>query len=406
MRNFAQVVEKSGKYWIIVILILTLFIRIDFIANSTFKPVQYDQKNYTEMAVRLLETGVYGYKQNGPDTRVTPGFPIFLTLIFGLYGYSDVSDSLMIVRYIQALLSPLYVWFIYLIGLRLFNRATGLIAALAAALYGTYVWMSSLILTETIFLISLMALVYMQVRIMQENTMKDHLWGGVLLGIMVLIRPNSIIIAATPYLFLMFKHRKLFIKQIAWGVGAFALVMLPWWIRNAITFHELILISKGAAGNALLAGTDPYFYKTIPWNDIKFEDQSKVAIQRIKEGLKNDPGLWIRWFTLGKAKHMFLSTFYLGPYPMYVWEWYANFIKWIHKAYVFIGIGGGAIAMFLNRGVRFLFVNFSLFLIVQLMFIPEARYTIGMMPFLMLITAFLITAAFRFIRNLIKPTTI
>lgn len=401
MASMLNNIRKSSKYFIFIILILTIWIRVDYISHEEFKPLEYDQKNYTDMAVRLLDQGVYGYNKEGlPDSRVTPGYPLFLTSIFAVVGYSDIQETQMTVRYIQAVISPLYVWFIYLVGLRLFNRTTGLIAALAAAFYGTFVWMSSLILTETIFLICLMALVYFQVRIMQNNRMKDHLWGGVLLGMMVLIRPNSIIIAATPYIFLMFKYRKLFIKQILWGVGAFALVMLPWWIRNLITFHELILISNGVTGNALLAGTDPYFYKTIPWNDIKFEDQGKVAIERIKEGLKTDPLFWIQWFTIGKASHMFLSTYYLGPYSMYVADWYAEVIKFLHRAYVFIGIGGGFIAMFWNKAVLFLLVNFGLLLAVHLLFIPEARYTIGMMPFLMLITAYLITVGVKFIYQL------
>jgi Dolichyl-phosphate-mannose-protein mannosyltransferase len=403
MSNMLTTIRQSSKYFILIILILTLWIRLDFISNTEFAPVEYDQKNYTEMAVRILDEGVYGYNKEGlPDSRVTPGYPIFLTTIFALFGYSDIQDAQMNVRYVQAFLSPLYVWFIYLIGLRLFNRATGLLAALAAAVYGTYIFMSSLILTETIFLISMTALVYFQVRIMQNNRLKDHLWGGAILGIMVLIRPNSLILAATPYIFLMFKHRKLMVKQILWGVGAFAIVMMPWWIRNLITFNEFIFISNGVAGNALLAGTDPYFYKTIPWNDIKFEDQGKVAIERIKEGLRTDPLFWIQWFTIGKSSHMFLSTYYLGTYSMYVAEWYSEFIKFIHRAYVYIGIGGGFIAMFWNRTVRFLFINFSLLLVTQLMFIPEARYTIGMMPYLMLITAYLIVQAVNFLYQFIK----
>jgi len=402
MTNMLTSIRQSSKYLIAVILVLTLWIRLDYISHSNFKPVEYDQKNYSDMAVRLLDEGVYGYNQKGePDSRVTPGYPLFVAAIYKIFGYSDINDAQMNLRYAQAFIAPIYVWFIYLIGLRLFNRPVGLLAALAAAVYGTYIWMSSLLLTETIFMISMTALVYFQVRIMQNNQMKDHLWGGAILGIMVLIRPNSIILAATPYILMMIKHRKLFIKQILWGVGAFAVIMLPWWIRNFITFHEIILISNGVAGNALLAGTDPYFYKTIPWNDIKFEDQGKVAIERIKEGLRTQPLFWIQWFTVGKASHMFLKTFYLGPYPMYVSPWYAEFIKYLHKAYVFIGIGGGLISLFWNRAVLFLFINFGLLLVVHLMFIPEARYTIGMMPYLMLITAYLLVTAVKFIYQLL-----
>jgi len=231
---------------------------------------------------------------------------------------------------------------------------------------------------------------------MQENRMRDHIWGGVLLALTVLIRPNAIVVAATPYLFIMIKHRKWYLKQIMWGVGAFAAVMLPWWIRNAITFHELILVSKGGSGNPLLGGTNPYNYYPIPWNDIKPEDESKVAVERIVNGLKTEPSLWIRWFTIGKAKMMFIKTFYLGPYPNFVWEFYARMLKYIHWAIVYSGFIGALLMSYWNRAVLFLFVNFLLFLATQLMFIPEARYTIGMMPFLMLIGSFVGVSAIKY----------
>ncbi|WP_442602945.1 ArnT family glycosyltransferase [Paenibacillus sp. KN14-4R] len=387
-----------GKYFILIILLIGLCLRLHYIANTKFEPVNWDQKNYTNMAIQIIEKGIYGYIREESNTLVTPGFPIFLVGVFSIFGYSDIQETHMAFRYLQAFISLLYIWLIYLIGLRLFNRATGLIAASFAAVYGTYVWMTSLILTETIFLTSFMGLIYFQVRIMQHNRFKDHIWGGILLGITVLIRPNAIIVAATPYIFLMIREHRLFIKQIVWGLSAFALVMLPWWIRNLVTFHELILISKGGSANPFLGGTDPYLRGTIPWKEIAREDEMAEGIRRVKEGLRTDPWLWIKWFTIGKTSNMFIKTLYLGPYPLFVPYWYAKFLRGLHYGLVYFGFALGFLGSFWIRGVRFLFINFLLFLAVQLLFIPEARYTIGMMPFLMIICAYFAQLC---IRNLV-----
>ncbi|MCR8643145.1 glycosyltransferase family 39 protein [Paenibacillus sp. N1-5-1-14] len=394
--------RDKGKYLIIIVLLLGLFLRLHYIANTEFEPVNWDQKNYTNMAIQIIEKGIYGYLREESNTLVTPGFPIFLVGVFSIFGYSDIQETHMIVRYIHAFMSIIYMWLIYRIGQELFNRPTGLLAALCAAVYGTYVWMASLILTETIFLTSFLALLYFQVRILKYNHFLDHIWGGILLGITVLIRPNAIIIAATPYIFLMIRHRRILFRQIIWGVSTFAVVMLPWWIRNIITFHELILVSKGGSANPFLGGTDPYLKGTIPWNNIKPEDEMAEGIRRVKEGFRTDPWLWIKWYTIGKINNMFIKTMYLGPYPSFVPYWYEKCLKGLHYALVYFGFAGGFLASFWNRNALFLYINFLLFLGVQLLFIPEARYTIGMMPFLMILCAYLAQLVCRGVVHLVR----
>ncbi|AQT85800.1 putative membrane protein [Paenibacillus larvae subsp. larvae] len=385
--------ERVKKSAIWLILAFALFLRLYYVLNETYEPVEWDQKNYTTMTVQMIEDGVYGYLDTKPNTYVTPGFPMFLYVVFKIFGYSDIMHTHMIVRVIQAFISLGAITFIYLIGKRLFNRPTGWIAALFAAFYGTYVWMTSLILTETLFLTCFMGLMYMQVRIIQENKKWDHLIGGLLLGISVLIRPNCIVVAPVPYVFLWFQERRLCLKEISWGVGMFIVAMLPWWIRNYMTFHEVILLSKEGSGNPFLGGTDPYHMGTIDWSKVNYDDQFGEGLRRIKQGLKEDPWLWIRWFTVGKFKDMFIHHIYLGPYPNFMGNIYGVFLKCFHLFLVYAGIFFSMIGMFINKSVRFLAVNFLIMLGVALLFISEARYTIPMMPYLMITTAAVIVWA-------------
>ncbi|MFC9775432.1 ArnT family glycosyltransferase [Paenibacillus chitinolyticus] len=390
------------KMLIVFILALALGLRLFYVLGEQYEPVEYDQKNYTTMAVQMLEKGIYGYNEAKSNTLVTPGFPVFLAAILAVFGYTDIERTFMVVRVLQVFISLGAVWYIYKIGLRLFNRTTGLIAAFFASVYGTFIVVNSLILTEVIFLTSFMALIYYQVKIVQENRTRDHLLAGLLLALVVLIRPNTLVVAPVPYVFLWFQHKKPYFKEISFGVLAFALGMLPWWIRNAITFHEIIFISKGGAGNPLLGGTDPYYRGTLDWSKIDFSNQQGEAIKRIKEGLQTDPALWIRWFTVGKMKEMFLNKLYIGDYGSSVPAWYAPWIPRFHKFLVYAGMGGSLIAFFIHKSYRYLITVFLILLGTQLMFIPEARYTIGMMPFLMLIISALLVQAVSYAAGMVR----
>lgn len=385
--KLVNVLKALPKYLIVLILLVALLIRLDFVTKFNFPPVKNDQHYYTLMAVQIIEDGVYGYKQEVPNAKVPPAWPLFLAGICKVFGYSDIDRVHDIVRIFNSLFSVGAVWYIYRIGQSLFNRWTGLLAALMGAIYGPYIFVTGLILTENMFLLLLLAAVYYQIRVIQDNRIKDHIIAGALAALATLVRPNTIAITIVPYLFLWAKHRKLFLKEILYGAGAFALLMLPWWIRNVVTLHEFILLSKGS-GNPFLGGTNPYGMVSIDWKYANHADQTALGIQRIKEGLKDNPGLWIRWFTIGKTSAMFLKGLYVDFYFRHIhFPFYEMLLRYLHKFVVYAGFALGAVMPFIKKPYRFLSVHLFLFLGIQLLFIPETRYTIGMMPFLFVIAS-------------------
>jgi 4-amino-4-deoxy-L-arabinose transferase-like glycosyltransferase len=363
------------------LIIFGLALRILYTFKTAQPPLIFDQLEYTKTAIQWIETGIYSYRNTEPNALVTPGYPWFLIVCFQLFGYDPLDSALQKVRIVQAIISAGAIGLIYLLGTRLFHRTVGLVAALFVTFYPTYIWTTSLLTTETLFLTCLLALLYFQVRIIQHNRYKDHIWMGLLLGVTVLIRPNVLPLALVPYLFLWFQHRRLGLSYIAIGVLAFCAAMLPWWIRNAVTFHEFIFIAKGEAGNPFLGGTNPYFRGTIDWENIKEEDQFAEGIRRIKQGFKEDPLLWIGWFTVGKFM-VFFKTPMLQTLPSVLPSVFAK----LHLAMTWIG--WLTLISCRNRSLCFLFVSLLLFLTVHLIYIPEVRYSFGMYPFIMLGAAY------------------
>ena len=380
-----------------IVLGLALFLRLHYVLTAEHPPLDWDQLEYTKTAVQILENGVYAYRDTSSNTLVTPGFPMLLVAVFAAVGYDPdlpgTMPELMAVRVLNCFVSLGAIWFIYRIGALLFHRIAGLLAASFAAVHPSYVWACSLILTEIPFLTCFTALLYLQVRIIQENRLRHHVLAGLLLALTVLIRPNVLPIGMVPSVFLWFRRRKPYWREIGCAAVAFALVMMPWWVRNALTFHQFIPIADGEAGNPFLGGTDPYFRGTIDWNRIDGMDgneQFAEGLRRIRQGLAEDPWLWVKWFTIGKTA-VFFKTMWVGPYPLAVPNWYYSILVKLHDTIVFAG--WFALLTLRTRSLRFLALGFILFLGVHLLFIPVDRYAFGMMPFLMLGTAYLLSAA-------------
>ncbi|MBD0379253.1 ArnT family glycosyltransferase [Paenibacillus sedimenti] len=382
--------KKRSLLGLILLLTVALYLRLHYVLEAEYAPLEWDQLEFTKTAIQLLEKGIFAYRDTIPNSLVTPGWPIILAAVFSLTGYDQLEPALMVVRVLNCFVALGAIMFIYLLGSRLFHPVSGLMAAGFAAVYPSYVWSASLILTEVPFLTVFTGMLYMQVRIIQENKWRDHVWMGLLLGICVLIRPNSLPMAVIPYLFLWFKEKRIDMKPALYAAASFAIVMLPWWVRNLLTFHEFIFIAKGEAGNPFLGGTDPYFQGTIDWNHIDKNHQFAEGIKRIQQGFKEDPILWIKWLTIGKLL-VFFKTMWWGPYPFSIPEWYASLLTKLHNYLIIIGSITLALFSLRNSSIRFLAVGFLVFLSVHMVFIPVDRYLYAMLPFLMLGTAYFVT---------------
>ncbi|UKS30121.1 glycosyltransferase family 39 protein [Paenibacillus sp. HWE-109] len=389
--------KRSIHFGLLLLMAAALLVRLHYVLEAEYPPLEWDQLEYTKTAVQLLEKGIYAYRDSVPNALVTPGFPLILAAIFKVTGHESLESALMAVRLLNCFVSLGAILFIFLIGKRLFHPLTGLIAAGFAAVYPSYVWSTSLILTEVPFLTVFMALLYVQVRMIQENKWKDHVWMGALLGICVLIRPNVLPLALLPYVFIWIRSRQVETRYAFLGLASFVCVMLPWWIRNGLVFHSFVFIAKGEAGNPFLGGTDPYFQNTIDWDHIDKDRQFAEGVQRIKEGMMTDPVLWIKWMTIGKLA-VFFKTMWVGPYPFSVPAWYTNILTHLHSFLIAIGSVTMLVIGSRKWELAYLAAAFLTFLGIHMLFIPVDRYLYGMLPFLMLASAYAITQAIFLLR--------
>jgi 4-amino-4-deoxy-L-arabinose transferase-like glycosyltransferase len=365
---------------IIAILLLAFALRLFYINNFQHLPIDGDAAHYIRMAKRLILEGYYSYWGGHPDAFVTPGYPLFLTILLRLFW--DTQELFpMRVYQVQLFFSVGTSLLIYLIGKRVANGFVGLLASLAFALYPTSIWATAHVLTETIYTFFFVLYAFLFLLAMEREDVRFSLAAGLALGITVAIRPSVAPLLVLPLLYslLVTRLRHPLRTALLQAIG-FALVLAPWWLRNLLTMGDLILFAT-QAGNPLLAGTDPYF--TIGeqlFKNLDGVDQKALALERIRDGFSRDPYLWTAWFTVGKLRAMF-HDLWVVPHGDYF-----DALQHVHQWSVYLGFAG--FLLWKRRpALRTLVLLTVIPLAIQLLFLPLTRYAFPFMPLLMVLGA-------------------
>ncbi|RAV20369.1 ArnT family glycosyltransferase [Paenibacillus contaminans] len=368
-----------------IILMLGGWLRVDFL-RSVEHDMSPDSINYDAMTRQLLEDGVYGYADTEPNAKITPGFPLFLATVYKLVDYRD-HDPLPWVRYAQVLISLASLWLIFRITKELSNDVAGLLSALAAAVYPPFVWANGAVLTEVLGIFFMLGYVWVQTITFRKQTRPPAFLSGVLLGLTVLVRPEFMPLIVVNYLFFWLLKRdvKRVLKLFALTAAGLALVLLPWWARNVVTLNEVVITATQA--NPFKAGTYPYKNYDDDLVDQNGKTEMEVAVERLKKGFSTQPGLYLKWYTIGKLEHIYASAYYGGGHQPYhnVLPSSVNpneFHRWL----VFIGLAAAiALATRWRNTANLLVVIVVTMTLIRLVFVPEYRYNVMSMPLIIIV---------------------
>lgn len=380
--------SRAGEIVIICALIaLALYLRVSFVYKVHHLPLKdysADAYNYDIMVRQFLDKGFLGYLSATPNAYITPGYPLFLAAIYKAAGYQPTSP-LQTVRLVQAIIATLTVLLMYLIGREIKGPRVGYMAALLTAVYPPFVWAPTILLTETLGTFFLVFYVYTQLVALKKGTPLSGLLNGAVFGLSLLVRPASAPIIVIPYLYQLWRTRDLkrAVHGFAWTVVGLVAVMLPWWVRNVLVMHKLILLAT-QTWNPMLGGAYPYFQgmEHMP----KVESTMDV-VKFIIQGFINQPALYLKWFTIGKFNIIFGNMWYDLP----AGQTYLRTLALLHPFIIILGWSGVLYAI-RRREIQIPAIFAFLLTGIQLMFIPVNRYAFGIIPFLILTTAFVYEA--------------
>src|ERR1051326_4989843 len=148
-------IYTSCKRPLLLLVLTALALRVGFVLTLPNDLIWGDSEHYQQVAINIRAG-------NGPQLDANavafrpPGYPFFLAAIYRFSGY----QNLLPVRLIQAVLSALAVWQVFVIAARLFNRQAGLLGALLVVFDPFEIYFSGMILNETMFITLLLLLAH------------------------------------------------------------------------------------------------------------------------------------------------------------------------------------------------------------------------------------------------------
>jgi hypothetical protein len=234
---------RRNAAWI-VLLAAGLLLRLWFLQHQMIPDDDTDA--YAELAGNLFHHGIYGFATDGvigPSLIRLPGYPLFLALIFRLFGWGNFNAVLLV----QIGFDLLSCWLIASFVREHVSLRAGTIALGIAALCPFTAAYSAMGLTEcmSVFAVSLALWAAGRLLRAQAAGVADRgavLWSGLATAIAILLRPDGVLLMIAVLVAIVWYARRqgrlpVGIKTVVLCGLLAVLPLVPWTIRNWRTFH-------------------------------------------------------------------------------------------------------------------------------------------------------------------------
>jgi len=213
---------------------------------------------YEELAISLSEGRGYESGSARQASDWSPGAPLLYAAVFELTGGAGRERALVVV----ALIGTALILLTYLLARRLAGErraVAGLAAAAVAAVYPTFIDHNGRMLSEPLAGMLLAGALLACLRALERTGARAWVVPGVLLGLLVLTRPEYLPVAAALALAVLVlvgrrAGRGAGLRSAALFTAACAAVLVPWTVRNYVVLDRVVPVSTGG-GKALFIGT-------------------------------------------------------------------------------------------------------------------------------------------------------
>jgi len=257
MKSLSIPTERAGRMLVrpwglfFTALLVRLFCIIFVVGLSS--PPMYDARRYHALAASLAAGTGFRVAGELPTSFYPPLYPTVLACIYKLTGSHPSAAYLF-----QAVIGALIVVLIFCLGRELFSRREGLAAGLIASIYPMFIYFSSLISTENLFVLILMGFTLVLIRVQRSGPRRTAVVAGLLVGAAALTR--AFFLAFLPLILLW--GLLAFPRERALGLRRSALVLLcallaiaPWTLRNYLVHRAFVPVSTGG-GSAFWGGNN------------------------------------------------------------------------------------------------------------------------------------------------------
>lgn len=206
--------------------------------------VDGDTQVWVTCIQNLIETGTYTMN---PDHEYgyfgrTPGYSFFIGIFYLLTG-KDWNAAFPIIGWTQILLDTIAIYFVYKIGLKLFNsdKKSAVIPALLYATYPFIIVWTPVVYSEQLSIFFLILSLYFFI---YEEKKFNYIFAGIFISFSVLCRPQVLLLIPIMGIILIIQHRKQFSvmlkKLLQFGI-AVCILYGSWPIRNYVNYGKIII---------------------------------------------------------------------------------------------------------------------------------------------------------------------
>ncbi len=279
--------RKRKNYALFITLGLTLLLRILFILEvrhlpfATVSPQIVDAWAYHRWALEILKGNFWGSEV----FFLRPLYPYLLALLYALFG-----PKVIVAQLFQALLATISCFLLFRITEKLFNATTALFAGLGFALSGVLIFYTGTLLYVelTIFF----TLLTMDLILNAGNRWWRWLLAGISFGLLVISRPEFLILLPLLLLYLYFKEKASLKNLLPFLLTALATIAtIP--VRNLIVARDPVIFTAHSGIN--------FYYGNNPAADGTWQPSSALtpqlgfSHQQLKRTAKIINGVELSW---------------------------------------------------------------------------------------------------------------
>ena len=245
-----------NRNFLITLFLFSLLLRMGYLLIKPPVPqnIDLDAVDYDLIAQHISNGDGFGYGPDKPSVFRPPLYPYFLAFFYTIFGRSHT-----LIFIIQAILSSFIPLFVYLIGKKIFWDLNNGVAAILAAIYPTFIFYASTLMTETLFMLFICISLYLLLMIRRRPTLPILALAGLSLGLGTLCRATLALFVPLALCWIIWCWRDRWKKAIGYAVVisiVFWLVLTPWIVRNAVVFHKFIPVS-GNSGHIFWLSFNP-----------------------------------------------------------------------------------------------------------------------------------------------------
>lgn len=294
-------IAHRGSY-LALILVLALAARIAgalYLGNtvSGLSGAQ-DEISYSMLGQRFAEghgmtfpTGWYPWiAADAPQSYYSYTMSLFLAGIYAVFGYFPI-----IARLIMAALSTLMVLLMYLVSREFFDEQVALFTGFIGALYPYLIFYGITLVTETPFILALLASFYVVLQLLKRPSTALWLLLGIALAITVLLRMAVVFFVPVLLGWLIWKLRgRRQSYMVAIPLLIIVLAVLPFTVRNYLLWGRFMLL-ESQFGHVFWNGNHPEHHGDfngskvfpIPAEVLASKNDAEITSTLLRMGIQN-----------------------------------------------------------------------------------------------------------------------